>query len=72
MIQYELTYGVEVDKLVTNKMVCVAANKNKDWFYNHTHSGRNYYVSRTTGTTKWYYPNPYYDKTNMQKYEHSI
>ena len=24
----------------------------------------NYYVSGTTGTTK-YYPNPYYDKTNI-------
>jgi|TARA_B100000085_G_scaffold224041_1_gene209294 hypothetical protein len=58
---------------IPNKMVCVSAwaNKNKqgDWFYNHTHPNcfmsSNYYVSGTTGTTKWYYPNPYYDKTNI-------
>ena len=58
---------------IPNKLVCNAAwanlNKKGDWFYDHTHSNRfmssNYFVSGNSGTTKWYYPNPYYDKSNI-------
>ena len=58
---------------IPNKLVCNAAwanlNKKGDWFYDHTHSNcfmsSNYFVSGNSGTTKWYYPNPYYDKSNI-------
>ena len=59
---------------IPNKMVCNAAwanlNKKGDWFYDHTHSNcfmsSNYFASGdATSVTKWYYPNPYYDKTNI-------
>ena len=58
---------------IPNKLVCKAAwanlNKKGDWFYDHTHSNcfmsSNYFVSGNSGTTKWYYPNPYYDKSNI-------
>ena len=59
---------------IPNKMVCNAAwanlNKKGDWFYDHTHSNcfmsSNYFASGdATSGTKWYYPNPYYDKTNI-------
>ena len=58
---------------IANKLVCNAAwanlNKKGDWFYDHTHSNcfmsSNYFVSGNSGTTKWYYPNPYYDKSNI-------
>ena len=58
---------------IPNKMVCNASwanlNKKGDWFYNHKHPNcflsSNYYVCGTTGVTKWYHPNPYYDKTNI-------
>ena len=58
---------------IPNKMVCNASwanlNKKDDWFYDHTHSNcfmsSNYFASGNSGSTKWYYPNPYYDKTNI-------
>ena len=58
---------------IPNKLVCNAAwanlNKKGDWFYDHTHSNcfmsSNYFVSGNSGTTKGYYPNPYYDKSNI-------
>ena len=58
---------------IPNKLVCNSAwanlNKKGDWFYDHTHSNcfmsSNYFVSGNSGTTKWYYPNPYYDKSNI-------
>ena len=62
-----------VEMGIPNKLVCNAAwanlNKKGDWFYDHTHSNcfmsSNYFVSGNSGTTKWYYPNPYYDKSNI-------
>ena len=63
---------------IPNKMVCNAAwanlNKKGDWFYDHTHSNcfmsSNYFASGdATSVTKWYYPNPYYDKTNIWPFD---
>ena len=63
---------------IPNKMVCNAAwanlNKKGDWFYDHTHSNcfmsSNYFASGdATSSTKWYYPNPYYDKTNIWPFD---
>jgi len=63
---------------IPNKMVCNAAwanlNKKGDWFYDHTHSNcfisSNYFASGdATSTTKWFYPNPYYDKTNIWPFD---
>jgi len=63
---------------IPNKMVCNAAwanlNNKGDWFYDHTHSNcfmsSNYFASGdATSSTKWYYPNPYYDKTNIWPFD---
>ena len=63
---------------IPNKMVCNAAwsnlNKKGDWFYDHTHSNcfmsSNYFASGdATSVTKWYYPNPYYAKTNIWPFD---
>ena len=65
---------------IPNKLVCNAAwanlNKKGDWFYDHTHSNcfmsSNYFVSGNSGTTKWYYPNPYYDKSNIWPFNSKV
>ena len=63
---------------IPNKMVCNAAwanlNNKGDWFYDHTHSNcfmsSNYFASGdATSVTKWYYPNPYYAKTNIWPFD---
>jgi hypothetical protein len=59
---------------IPNEMICNAAwaNKNRpdEWFFDHTHFNcflsSNYYSSGdSNAVTKWYYPNPYFDKTNI-------
>ena len=59
---------------IPNKMICNAAWANKngpgEWFFDHTHFNcflsSNYYSSGNhNAVTKWYYPNPYFDKTNI-------
>ena len=62
---------------IPNKMVCNSAwanlNKKGDWFYDHTHANcfmsSNYFASGDSGSTKWYYPNPYYDKSNIWPFD---
>ena len=58
---------------IPNKMICNAAWANKngpgEWFFDHTHFNcfisSNYFASGCAGVTRWYYPNPYFDKSNI-------
>ena len=65
---------------IPNGMVCNSAWANKnalgECFFDHTHDNcflsSNYYASgNSNSSTRWHYPNPYFDKTNIYPMTHN-